>query len=225
MPHDSPGTDGPPSPGRLDREGFALRFQESAKVLWTVAAAVLGDRSHAEDVLQEACVIGLSKLERFDPTTSFAAWMSAIVRNVARNTARKGQRQATSAVAPDLLSELLDQEVGTAGGLRTGPTAEPAIIDRRGELLGDTGDFGDELRQGLLGLRPVARAALLLRSIQGLEYREIAEVLDIPEGTAMSHVHRSRQVLRDRLTADLAPNLAAGEHRHDPRDQQERRAQ
>jgi RNA polymerase sigma-70 factor (ECF subfamily) len=45
----------------------------------------------------------------------------------------------------------------------------------------------------------VARACLLLRTLEGLEYAEISRLLEIPEGTAMSHVHRTRRYLRDRL--------------------------
>ena len=48
----------------------------------------------------------------------------------------------------------------------------------------------------------MARASFLLRSLRGLPYSEIAVLLDIPEGTAMSHVHRSRARMRQRLEAD-----------------------
>lgn len=194
MPTDPSPMEGPPPGAALDHEGFSVRFQESAAVLWTIAAAILGDRHRAEDVLQEACVIALSKLDAFDPSTSFSAWMGAIVRNVARNAARKGRRQATTPVQPDLLGEL--------GGPDAAATPERAAIDERGRMLGDSGVFDDALHQALLGLRPVARAALLLRTLRGLDYREISAVLGIPEGTAMSHVHRSRQALRGRLTSE-----------------------
>jgi RNA polymerase sigma-70 factor (ECF subfamily) len=46
----------------------------------------------------------------------------------------------------------------------------------------------------------VARACLLLRTIESLDYRQIAQLLEIPEGTAMSHVHRARRLLRGQLT-------------------------
>ena len=194
----------PASNGHLPRakgltaDQFAERFQGSARVLWTVAAGVLGERSLAEDVLQEACVIALGKLEQFDPETSFTAWMGQVVRNVALNHARKHRRQATATVDPRVVGELVDDP---ADGRGPHP-AEPdrgLPIDTRGELLADAGDFDDAILRALRGLEPSARACLLLRTVLGLEYREIAQALGLPEGTAMSHVHRSRQALRERL--------------------------
>jgi RNA polymerase sigma-70 factor (ECF subfamily) len=56
--------------------------------------------------------------------------------------------------------------------------------------------------RALRGVSEVARACLLLRTLEGMPYARISELLQIPEGTAMSHVHRTRQFLRERL-ADL----------------------
>lgn len=182
----------------LDRQEFARRFQESARTLWTIAAGVLGDPGRAEDVLQEACMIALHKLEQFEPGepgTSFAAWMGAIVRNVARNEARKGARRATRPVPPETLAELCTER---DGGGAPGPLDDP--IDARGELRPGHAAFDDALDRALAELRPIQRAALLLRTLRGLDYREISAALDIPEGTAMSHVHRARKALRMRLT-------------------------
>src|SRR5688572_23487851 len=79
--------------GPLGPAEFSERLQSASRTLWLIAAAVLGRRSDADDVLQEAAVIGLRKLSDFDPATNFAAWMGGIVRNVARNQARKNIRR------------------------------------------------------------------------------------------------------------------------------------
>lgn len=183
--------------GCLSADEFADRFQESAPILWTIAAGILGGGSQAEDVLQDAAVIALQKLDQFDPSTRFSAWMGQVVRNVALNLARKGRRQATHATEPEVLGALL---VGPGAA----PEADPPVGER-GELLPDTGDFDDRVRAALEGLDPVPRATLLLRTVLGLEYREISEVLGVPEGTAMSHVHRARRALRQRLGGDADP--------------------
>ncbi len=199
MPADPRSNGHPPNGKCLTAERFAERFQASARVLWTVAAGVLGERSQAEDVLQEACVIALGKLEQFDPETSFTAWMSQVVRNVALNHARKRRRQATAAVDPKLLGDLVDGPPEARVARPVDP--EPELpIDRRGELLPDGGAFDDAILRALRGLEPNARASLLLRTVLGMDYGEIARVLGIPPGTAMSHVHRSRQALRKRLS-------------------------
>jgi RNA polymerase sigma-70 factor (ECF subfamily) len=191
---DAAAGNGLPARRGLSREEFARRFQESARVFWTIAAAVLGEPSRAEDVLQEACVIALHKLEQFAPGTSFVAWMGAIVRNVARNESRKAQRRATRPVAPDELAELLPDAGGASDGA--------ALVDARGGLVPGHGAFDDALDRAHAELRPIQRAALLLRTLRGLDYAEISAALSIPEGTAMSHVHRARQALRRRLTAE-----------------------
>jgi RNA polymerase sigma-70 factor, ECF subfamily len=161
----------------LAPDEFSVRFRDATRTLWLIAAGVLGDRNDAEDVLQEAAMIGLRKLSEFDPATSFTAWMGGIVRNVARNDARKRARRHT---AP----------------------ADPATLDRSAapEAPATGGGFDDRLLRALGMLEETARMCLLLRTVSNMQYKEIAAVLGIPEGTAMSHVHRSRQTLRGALT-------------------------
>ena len=57
----------------------------------------------------------------------------------------------------------------------------------------------DQVQQALLTLAPDLRAAVVLYDIEGQSYREIAEVLGVPEGTVKSRIHRGRQALREEL--------------------------
>jgi len=59
--------------------------------------------------------------------------------------------------------------------------------------------FDERLLAALSELGETARTCLLLKTVLELDYREIAALLEIPEGTAMSHVHRAREQLRERL--------------------------
>ncbi|MHC4430033.1 MAG: RNA polymerase sigma factor, partial [Planctomycetota bacterium] len=139
--------------------------------LWCIAAAVLGDRAHAEDVLQEAAVIALGKLDDFDPATSFAAWMGQIVRFVALNYARRRARQRTL-------------NVDAVANEATRKPPEPAQLTSWGELESADASFDDRVLEALRGLDETARACLLLRVVLEMSYREIARALDVPEGTA-----------------------------------------
>ena len=188
-----------PAEGSLDAEEFAVQLQISARVLWTVAAGVLGNRSQVEDVLQEAALIGLQKLDQFRPDSNFTAWMARIVRFVALNQARTRSRRRTFDSDP----VQLDREPGLARDV-AGPARPP--IDLRGELGPDDGAFDDELSGALAELKPMARSCLLLKTLLGLEYQEIARSLDIPLGTAVSHVHRARRFLRQRLADGPTPS-------------------
>ncbi len=171
----------------LSLDDFADRFKDSSQKLWCIAAAIVGDTNQAEDVLQEAAVIALQKLDQFEPDTSFAAWMAQIVRFVALNTRRARGRSVS--VDPARLNESIEAPRRPA----------PAELSSRGVLADDQAHFDDEVRRALATLDDTARACLLLRSVMDMPYREIARTLDIPEGTAMSHVHRARRALSETL--------------------------
>ena len=194
----APSAGGGPGPG-LNSEEFATRFAEASKALWYIAAGVLGGRSEADDVVQEAAVIGLRKLAEFDRGSNFAAWMGEIVRNIARNSARKQGRRQTAAVDPSVMDESRAAEQ-TGAGVR---------LSARGDLIADDRNFDDRVLRALGTLDEIARVCLLLRVLGGLSYAEISRILGIPEGTAMSHVHRTKRALREQLktSADERPSV------------------
>jgi RNA polymerase sigma-70 factor (ECF subfamily) len=178
-----------PSSGRdpgagLTAEEFSTRFQSEARVLWTLAAGLLGDPTEAEDVCQEAFLAAYGKRARFEPGTNFLAWMGRFVRNVATNELRKRARRQTASHDPADLDR---------GHPFPGSAARPEheLFDRE--------EFDERLLDGLGELGEVPRACLLLRTLRELSYAEIAALLELPEGTAMSHVHRARLALRAKL--------------------------
>ena len=184
-------------PQRLDpgeTEGFASRFADAYGRLWLVAAALTQDRNDAEDLIQEAAIVGMKKFSLFDPDSNFAAWMSQIVRYQASNWRSKRTRRATHPVDPNAI----DQDHSSDGGVDP-----PSVSQSASGSLGALADqFDDEVVDRLESLAAIPRACLLLRVIHNLTYDEIAETLAIPPGTAMSHVHRSRSKLRKQLAGD-----------------------
>jgi RNA polymerase sigma-70 factor (ECF subfamily) len=174
---------------------FAERYRSSSRTLWGIAAGILGSPAEAEDVLQEACSMAFPKRSEFRADTSFAAWMGRFVRFVALNHLRKRQRRGTSVEAPEVVEEVHARNAASSARAPAEGRAR-LPVDDRGALHADQQDFDDRLVRALAGLAPMARSCLLLRAVLELEYREIAAVLEIPEGTAMSHVSRSRTALR-----------------------------
>ena len=175
---------------KLGPAQFAVDFQQCYSHLWLLAAAMLGDRHLAEDVVQDAGVVALKQLDEFKVGTNFVAWMSQIVRFQAFNQSRKRTRQSTRSVDPITL----DSEASNAA-----PANQ--FSDTNCALPPEQSFFDDEVMQALHELRDVARACLLLRTLHQLSYADIAAMLDIAEGTAMSHVHRSKALLRQKLAA------------------------
>lgn len=168
---------------RLGREEFARLYERHWRLFWCAAAAVVGDRTLAQDVVQQGAMIALERLDQFDPATSFTAWMTTIVRNTALNESRKRTRRRT--VAAD--AAFLDSAPGTP---RTDDVSGP----------GGTGSaFEGALAGALDALDDTARSCLLMRVVADMPYRQIALALAIPEGTAASHVHRARAALREAL--------------------------
>lgn len=169
-------------------------FAQSFRVLWYIALGFIHDRNLAEDVVQEAAIIALGKLDQFQRGTNFVAWMGQTVRYTALNLARRSRRHLNAATDPALL------EAGAAGASHPAGSALPSIrLTAQVEMPGNQSAFDDRIVCALDSINETARACLLLRTIEGMDYRDIARTLDIAEGTAMSHVHRARAALRERL--------------------------
>lgn len=163
------------------RAEFVSLFEPARGQMWLIAAGVTGNRSEADDVLQEAAIIAMRKFHEFTPGTNFNAWMAEVTRNTARNARRKRGR-----------SEKLTRAVA-AQGVRETQDAEATSAGHAGSV------HAEKLLAAVAGLEETARTCLLLRVVGGLSYEAISRVVQVPEGTAMSHVFRSREALRKRL--------------------------
>ncbi|MFQ5492056.1 MAG: RNA polymerase sigma factor [Phycisphaerae bacterium] len=184
---------------------FSAQFDACYRSFWLVAAGVVNNAALADDVVQEAAIIALNKLGEFEPGSNFRAWMGQIVRFVALNHLRKQRQRQAASLDPAIL------EVAVPHSPSSEPTPE-LHLSGRGQLPEGQHHFDDRVVHALGSLSEVARACLLLRTVEGLSYVEVASLLDIPEGTAMSHVHRARRQMRERLAGPTA-NDEKGEAR------------
>jgi len=194
-----------PSGDRLDAQRFAALFAEHHRTLWTIAASVQGDRTHAYDVVQEAAMVAITKLNEFDPATSFPSWMGQIVRYTALNEGRKQQRHRARGTG----EETLDVAAFIQGGQTGGHVV--ALVGSRAE-----GSADAALARAIASLDEKMRTCLLLRTVQNLPYAAIATTLQMPEGTVMSHVHRAKALLREQLAGH--EGFAEHADRHQPID-------
>lgn len=146
-----------------------------------IAAAVLGSSTDAEDVVQQAYTIAITKNQSFPTLDQFLGWLVGIVKHCALNHRRKNRRRRTNSTDPNTLDELVE---------------DPSESESQLEDC-----FDDEVLSALNSLPEDARICILLRTVEKMSYKEISAYMAIPEGTAMSMVHRSRTKLRALLAA------------------------
>jgi RNA polymerase sigma-70 factor (ECF subfamily) len=163
------------------------RFREHVlpelDVLLRVARRLTRDRADAEDLVQDTLLRAYRAVDRFDGRHP-RAWLLTILRNT--NTNRSRRRR------PDLLDDEVVVRLAAPGADgRIDGTAERALHD----------DFDPAVRDALASLSRNHRAVIALVDLDGLTYREAAEVLDVPVGTVVSRLHRARRRVRARLQA------------------------
>lgn len=174
----------------ISEQHFSELLHKAYPKLWTIASAILRDRSLAEDAVQDAAITGLKKLNDFQAGTNFTVWMGQIVRFTSLNYLKKVKRRNSNAASVHLVAE---------------PEArveqiQPVSTD--GALLDDQTAFDDDVTNAIQTLTHEQRTCLLLRVVHNLNYEEIAEIVDLPKGTAMSHVHRAKAAMRKILQPD-----------------------
>jgi len=160
----------------------------------TTARWLTRNRSDAEDVVQEALIRAFRSIHKLDGSNG-RSWLLAIVRNTAYTWLQKNR------TAPlVLVDDLSDEQRGEAergGDLidRSDSSPEAQLIRRLDEA---------RLELAIRSLSPQFREALVLRDIQGLDYREISEVTGVPIGTVMSRLARARQRLVQLIKSEQA---------------------
>jgi RNA polymerase sigma-70 factor (ECF subfamily) len=141
----------------------------------------------ARDVAQDSVVRFFRNLDRFQDGRPLEPWLFSIVRNQVRDHARREKVRR---------HDSLDAWLESGGQRAADPaTADPVVMAERHELQG-------RVWQALSGLSEAHREIVVLRDYHDLPYRQIAEVLSIPEGTVMSRLHAARRRLREALRND-----------------------
>ena len=146
-----------------------------------------GNEEDARDLAQETFVKAWRKLATYDTSRPFRTWLFAIARNGFRDFKRA--RNA-------------DPVLGAWRSDRVALYPDPAPTAEDQFLL-------NERREGvwaaLRQLRPLEYEALILRDIQDFTYGQIAEVLNVPEGTAASRIHNARRAFRKTWMSSSQP--------------------
>ncbi len=162
-----------------DRHAFGELIYRYRERVVRVVYRMCGDIHLAEDAAQEAFIRAWLHLPKYRPQAPFRSWLYRIATNAALDMLRRERNTVDIDEVP--LATPAD-----------GPEATMAQVERE-----------ERVRQAVMMLPDASRSVLVLREYEGLSYREIADVLDIPIGTVMSRLNYAR----NRLRAMLAPYL------------------
>ena len=172
-----------------DQARFASVVLPHLADAYALARWLTGDRADAEDVVQEACLRAFRGIGGFAGVNA-RAWLLTIVRHAAYSWL--GKNRSSALVMVDDLEAVEQQQTSGGVALDSAPqTPEAALLAKA-----DTA----RLEAAIAELPVPFRETLVLRDIQGLDYREIAAVTEVPIGTVMSRLARARR----RLVATLA---------------------
>lgn len=167
-----------------DEYAWQILVERHSHRVLNIAFQFTGRREEAEDLAQEIFLRVYRSLRRFDLGTSFLPWLVRVSRNLCIDEYRSRAREKAS-----LLGDEPDPE-------RT-PDRRPGPLQNLEEK-----ELGETVRRGLGKLSEELRTALILRDLQGLSYTEIAEALELPEGTVKSRIHRGRLELAQILSRE-----------------------
>ena len=155
---------------------------------YRLAHWLTGNRTDAEDVVQDASMRAFRAIRNY-AGGSARSWVLSIVRNTAYSWLRKNRPAAVVTV-----EDLEAVEVAQAHrDDRDGDNPETALIAKAD---------ADQLRAAIAALPTEFRETLVLRDIEGLDYREIAQATEVPIGTVMSRLARARHRLIAALTKE-----------------------
>ena len=164
-------------------EGVALVHLD---LLYRAALRLTHNRAEAEDLVQETWLRAIRHFDQFDPGSNCRAWLLTILRNAFLNRLRREGR------------EILESDVAADGSGATRLEEASVAHSSPEENFLQTVLHGD-VDRALKTLPLPFRLVVTLADLEGLTYKEIAQVLDCPIGTVMSRLSRARQLMRKEL--------------------------
>ena len=165
-------------------EAFVLLWQRR---VYGLALRLTASPQDAEEIAQDTFVRAWRALSQWPPERIRALHMKAWLYQIALNVFRNRVARRALSVVP------LESPDGR-------PVFEPADDWReRPDVAAESAELGRQVAASLVALPAHMRTAVVLRYVEGFTYREIAELLEQPEGTVKAHVHRGTRQLRDAL--------------------------
>jgi RNA polymerase sigma-70 factor (ECF subfamily) len=173
---------------------FELVALEHMDLVYRCALYMSKNKSDAEDLVQDTYLKAYKFFHKFEKGTNCRAWLLRILRNTFINALRRDNRQPQMVPLP----EMVERGVELPGG-----------PDPEDEVFRDALD--DDVTAAMDMLPDEYRTAVLLVDVEGMPYKEVADIMDCPIGTVMSRLFRGRKMLRERLQDYAAQHGYAGD--------------
>lgn len=164
---------------RGDQKAQMQVYQRYAKAMYQIAVRITGDTGDAEDVMQEAFIKAFDKLDTFKAAAGFGAWLKRIVINEALSYLRKQRK----------FEEIENQNF----------VIEPEPIIE----LNDNNIKIDALMEAINRLKDNYRVAINLYFIEGYDYEEMTQILNMSYANARTLVSRAKRKLKQILEKDF----------------------
>jgi RNA polymerase sigma-70 factor (ECF subfamily) len=172
------------------QSGEMSAFQELVsryhQKVYMVILGLLRNREDALDVAQETFLRAYRNIGGFQGGSSFYTWLYRIGVNLAIDAQRRQKRN------PLDFRESMDSVLEAQDEVARDPFAE--LHDK---------ELREHLTKAVNDLTPEHKAVIVLRTIEGLSYKEIGEIVGCSEGTVMSRLHYARKKLHDKLSSFL----------------------
>jgi RNA polymerase sigma-70 factor, ECF subfamily len=162
---------------RGDVDAFTKLVEANSSLVYRVSLRMLGS-DDAQDASQEVWVRVWRNIKTFRGESAFSTWLHRIAVNTCLSMRQRESRRQ-------------DHEVGS----ETPYLSEPSGGEADPEAAALSAERREEIEAALGHVRAEHRAALVLRHMEGLSYSEIAEVLEVPDGTAKGWVSRGRAAM------------------------------
>ena len=179
---------------RGDREAFDLLVEKYYKKIYNVAYRFVGDREDANDLAQEIFTAAYKNLKRFRWDAKFSTWLFQIASNKGKNRFKYLK----------LRGHFVNRWQSDEDGDRDHPGSGIPDHSTNPETLLAGKELQRKMQEAIDDLDPDHKEIVILRDIEGSSYEEIAQILNLPEGTTKSRLHRARMVLKEKLKKALS---------------------
>ena len=173
-----------------EQHHFAEKATPYMDQLYSHALRLTKNPADAEDLVQETYLKGYKAFNSFKDGTNLRAWLFRILTNSFINDYRKKQRSFDEQEVEDIEALNTLSSADYSSNTHLGISAEDALFERLTD---------DEIQTAIDSLPETYKDVVLLADVQGFSYKEIADILDVPDGTVMSRLHRARAKLKDLL--------------------------